>query len=183
MNSQTNEESGEVIDRLTPEDLPNLYRSASVAASEAQKSFFRALGWSFFLLVVVTTLSAINWPSSGFALMQAIALLVSLTLTAYLSFKQPQRKWYAARALAESVKTVTWRFMMRAEPYGGTIEVASGHLVENLRKILADNNVLRDIVTVTHGAEITPKMSEVRRLSLVHRRNVYDVLRIGNQLE
>ena len=97
--------------------MPALYKDADAASLRAQRAFLIGLGFSLILLVVAASFTLLNLPSTLFAVLQAIALLLSLGSTLYLAFKQPQRTWYGTRALAESVKTVAWRFAMRAEPY------------------------------------------------------------------
>src|SRR5690606_15189811 len=43
-------------------------------------------------------------------------------LCIFIGYQKPDRIWYNARAVAESVKTLTWRYMMRAEPFQATEE-------------------------------------------------------------
>jgi hypothetical protein len=135
------------------------------------------------LLLIVTLLSMLNLPIAGFALLQALALFTSLGLTIYLSFVQPQRVWYGARALAESVKTVTWRYVMRAEPYEGSIKQSTKHFLVNLRKILNDNTVLNKIVAVNDGKEITAWMIRIRKQPIAERRRVYEKFRVNDQFD
>ncbi len=171
------------IESISVQEFPNLYRNASLASSNAQKSFFRALGFSLGLLVFASILSVLNLASAGFAYLQAAVLLASLALTVYLSFNQPQKTWYGARALAESVKTVTWRFIMRAEPYDETQEQSTKHFVANLKKILNDNTVLNKIIAFNTGDEITEKMNLVRNMPIAKRRQFYALHRVDNQLD
>lgn len=171
------------VKNLSSQEFPNLYQNASLASSNAQRSFFRALGFSLGLLVFASTLSVLNFASAGFAYLQTAILLISLALTVYLSFNQPQKTWYGARALAESVKTVTWRFIMRAEPYNKTREQSTSHFVENLEKILNDNTVLNKIIAFNTGDEITEKMNFIRSLPIAKRRQFYALHRVDNQLE
>ncbi|HCB7267327.1 TPA: SLATT domain-containing protein, partial [Escherichia coli] len=39
----------------------------------------------------------------------------STGLLLYMAVQKPEKEWYGCRALAESIKTSTWRYMMRAE--------------------------------------------------------------------
>jgi hypothetical protein len=171
------------VKNILSDEFPNLYRNASLTSGKAQKSFFRALGFSLSLLVFASILSVLNLASAGFAYLQVVVLLASLALTIYLSFNQPQKTWYGARALAESVKTVTWRFIMRAEPYNEKLEQSKRHFVANLEKILNDNTVLSKIIAFNTGDEITEKMNNIRSMPIAMRREFYARHRVENQLE
>ncbi|MEO1352240.1 MAG: DUF4231 domain-containing protein [Cyanobacteria bacterium J06635_15] len=50
----------------------------------------------------------------------ALLFLVTLAILIGLRVKRPDDIWYNGRAVAESVKTRTWRWVMRAEPYSMT---------------------------------------------------------------
>lgn len=169
------------LGKLKSADLPNLYRSASVASAEAQREFFWSIGISLALLILTTLLSLVAYSTISFAIIQVSALLVSLALTTYLLVMKPQRKWYAARALAESIKTIAWRFMVKAEPYKGASDVASKHFIENVRKIWDDNNGVKEIVVFTDGEEITDRMKEIRKLPLALRKTFYETNRVDEQ--
>lgn len=121
-------------------DFPTLYLDASRVSLNAQNSFLRLVGGSLSLLIVCAVISVVNSPERYVAIAQAFALLLSLSLTAYAAYQQPQRVWYGARALAESVKTVTWRFVMRAEPYNKDDAPARSHFIENLTKSPTHND-------------------------------------------
>src|SRR5471030_269850 len=102
---------------MTDADFPPLYQAADKASQDAQRNLFGALGGNLTLLAVAAIMSVANVQTRGFALTQMVPLVGTLALTIYLAVKQPQRIWYGTRALAESVKTVSWRYMMRAEPF------------------------------------------------------------------
>lgn len=163
-------------------DYPALYRDADGASLRAQSNFLRALVSSLVLLVFSAGLSVINYPTAWFAAVQIVCLLSSLGLTIFLAHQQPQRVWYETRALAELIKTVTWRFVMRAEPYCLPDADARRHFCENLQKILSDNRASRYAVAYSDGEQITDKMNEFRALSLDDRKANYELGRVAEQL-
>ncbi len=167
---------------MKSEEFPALYRSASAISKQSQKWFFGALAVSLLFLVFATAFSTLDFQSPKFALFQAFALILSLAMTAYLQFFEPQRKWYAARALAESIKTMTWRYVMKAEPYNAKDSKSSEHFLKNLRHVLEDNTVLKAVVAVHVGDEITAKMRAVRSLTVGERIKYYSEHRIEDQL-
>jgi hypothetical protein len=163
-------------------DYPALYRDADAAAQSAQRRFLKALGANLALLVVAATLSLLDYPDSRYAAMQVLVLSASIALSLYLALGQPQRAWYGTRALAESIKTVTWRFMMRAEPYNDTDAAARERLIGNIKKIIDDNMLALAVVRYAGGDQITQTMQETRQLALAERKTKYDTDRIGEQL-
>ena len=52
---------------------------------------------------------------------------------------KPEQWWYRCRALAESVKTLTWRFMMHATPFEGDDAKAKMRLRDELHAIFRAN--------------------------------------------
>ena len=43
--------------------------------------------------------------------------ILSLAIFTVSKKRDPMKLWYNGRAVAESVKTMTWKWMMQAEPY------------------------------------------------------------------
>ncbi len=169
---------------MRDDDYPALYGAADAASIKAQNNFFRALGVNLGGLIAASILSVINSPTALFAIVQAALLLVSLGFAVYLAYKQPQKVWYSTRALSESIKTVTWKYMMRAEPFDVEDSDARHLFLEVLRKILATNKqVCAHAVNLPHDNQITKKMAENREKTLVDRRLIYLNDRINDQLK
>lgn len=165
-------------------EFPALYAAADTAAKKAQGHFFWALGLNLGSLVIATILSVVNYPNIWFAVAQAVFLLLSLGLAIYLAYNQPQKIWYSTRALAESIKTVSWRYMMCAEPYNTADSVASEHFIKGLKKILETNTrACSHAVEMTSFDQISEKMRDSRRLSLANRKKLYLDDRIVDELK
>ena len=58
----------------------------------------------------MAVISVINSPLPELAIVQALVLFGALACSVYLFSARPDRYWYAGHAVAESIKTVTWRF-------------------------------------------------------------------------
>jgi hypothetical protein len=163
-------------------DFPLLYRSADDASKKAQKKFLWALGGNLTLLVVAAAMSVANVQTSCFALIQMGPLVGTLLLTLYLAVMRPQRIWYGTRALAESVKTVSWRYVMRAEPFTRDEGTDRDHFKGSLTDIFTTNsNISAHAVTMTSGSQITQEMTRVRNLPLQQRIDLYEVDRVADQ--
>lgn len=167
---------------MTESDFPPLYEAADVASKKAQKKFLWALGGNLTLLVVAAAMSVANVQTSYFALLQMGPLVGTLLLTLYLAVMRPQRIWYGTRALAESVKTVSWRYMMRAEPFTRDEASDRDHFKDSLTDIFTTNtNISAHAVTMTSGSQITQEMTRVRNLPLQQRIDLYEAERVEDQ--
>lgn len=168
---------------MNPHDFPSLYQSASDLSAKAQSSYFRTLKAHLLLLVVAAAISVINSDQPVFALIQALVLLAALGCAIYLYSAKPDRQWYAARALAESVKTATWRYVTRAEPFNHSDQQDSHNFVLKLRDVVTANRDIAARMTSTAGHEqITQEMGRVRSLGGGDRQNFYREHRIVDQL-
>ena len=167
---------------MTESDFPPLYHAADNASKKAQKKFLWALGGNLTLLVVAAAMSVANVQTSFFALLQMGPLVGALLLTLYLAVMRPQRIWYGTRALAESVKTVSWRYVMRAEPFTRDEISDRDHFKDSLIDIFTTNtNISAHAVTMTSGSQITQEMTRVRNLSLQQRIDLYEAERVEDQ--
>lgn len=165
------------------EDFPALYISADRASIEAQSELLLIHRVNGMLLISGAGLALLGSVSRILAILTAVAFLASLFLTVLSNYKKLQKKWYQARALAESIKTATWRFMMDAEPFALSQEDS----VESFRKLL--NELLKEnkgIGTYLAGDwsdkdQITQKMLEIRSSSYSEKRKIYLNERIDEQ--
>lgn len=163
-------------------DYPALYQSSDELSLSAQKAFFRTLFWHLLFLVVAAIISVINSPSPKFAIAQAMVLLGALACSVYLFAARPDRYWYAGRAVAESIKTVTWRFISRAEPFDIDDEIARHHFRQTLKLIIEQNkDVARQLSANLVGTQITDPMMAMRQSSVEQRRQAYVEHRITEQ--
>lgn len=166
-------------------DLPGLYQSADQASLSAQSSYFLALRLYLILLVVAAYVS-FYWSNDSLGAIASAALfLITLGILIALKVNRPDDLWYNGRAVAESVKTRTWRFMMRAEPYNNSVseEIETKQFVSDLRAILDQNRNLSKELGASAGVKeaISSKMLQIRALQLQERIDVYKEQRIQNQ--
>lgn len=91
-----------------------------MASNEQQATFLRLIRAEYVLLFSASVLSLDLWPSKAYFGVYAAVFLCSMGILIFRSVTKPEQVWYQARALAESVKTLTWRFAMRAQPFDDT---------------------------------------------------------------
>lgn len=147
---------------LTDDNLPSMFRSADSASLAGQADTVQWSALQLAMLVTGAVLCGVDIKlSNGLdlgALVAAIALLASLVPALWLTANNPQRAWYRGRAAAESLRTLSWKYAVRAEPFAGTDSAADERLLQDMASILRD---LRDVGWPTGAggsAEITEQM-------------------------
>ncbi|MFE2106748.1 DUF4231 domain-containing protein [Kitasatospora sp. NPDC059463] len=167
--------------------LPDLFRTADQASLSGQQQTLRWYRGLISMLVVAAAVGSLPGPDEKGAsditpLFSVVALLVAGYFWSRLRRSNPQARWYEARAAAESVKTLAWKYSVRARPFEG--DAASDDVDRGYELQVAD--VLRafeDPAIVPPGStvEITPEMRRVRAESLTARRTLYLRTRVEGQ--
>ena len=163
-------------------DYPALYQAASDLSAQSQKHFFRALSGNIGLLVFATFISIANSACSQVAILQAMVLLFALASAIYLFAGRPDQRWYGARAVAESIKTLTWRYVSRAEPFDQTDAMARHQFGLKLKAVLSQNKEVSRLLTTHLAAEqIAPELDVLRNVTTEKRLDFYRTHRIIEQ--
>ena len=169
------------------DNFPALYRSADGSAVAAQRTYLWLIRLQYLLLTIAASISVWFGNSPDLYIGYALVLGASTTLLLYMAVQKPEKDWYGCRALAESIKTSTWRYMMRAEPFEDApkLSAVAEKFSDFLKAILDANSHVRDSISLRPvvGDQITKKMNEIRALSLTDRIQKYVVDRIEDQRE
>lgn len=170
------------LDPLKHSDYPALFQAASELSAQSQKVFFRAFLGNLALLVVATFISIANSPYAQVAILQAMVLFGALACATYLFVGRPDQRWYGGRAVAESIKTLTWRYVSRAEPFDQTNAIDRHQFGLKLRAIIEQNREVSSLLTSHLAAEqIAPELDLLRNASTDSRLDFYRVHRIVEQ--
>jgi len=168
---------------MTEADYPALYNAAGRLSQSSQRKFFAALLAHLILLTVGAALSVLNSPCAAVAWLQAAVLLVALGCSILLFNTRPEKVWYSARALAESVKTLSWRYVCQAEPFNTAHDVSKSLFVEKLKLVLKQNqDIAGKFTDHLNGSQLTPAMEAIRGKTLLERKLTYLDFRITDQL-
>ncbi len=166
-------------------DYPALFKAADKASISAQNHYFNALKAYIFLLVIAALVS-FTWPKDTWgAISSASLFLITLGILVWLKMKKPEDIWYNGRAVAESVKTRTWRWVTKSSPYDAQTQTqAQAHLISDLRGILEQNQSLSQYMdgTDSFGEAITQRMITIHNLPWDQRLDIYKEHRINEQL-
>lgn len=128
--------------KMNREDYPHLYRVADSLSIKHQKRHFRLLFGYLMLLLLGATISFIA-ANTTLKVIAIIIFVASSGLYFISKLLNPMSLWYNGRAVAESVKTMTWKWMMCASPYQ-TERLAnpSDPFIENLQELFKENKTL-----------------------------------------
>lgn len=166
---------------MNKEDFPYIYQSADSLSLKAQEHFFCVLFFHLLFLAAGALLSFINY--SWVTICQPIILLLALGCSVYLFSQRPDKNWYAGRAVAESIKTLTWRYICRAEPFCTKDNIAKSEFRNKSKQILEQNKqISQELIEGLNCSIITDKMEEIRASTLEERIDYYRVNRIKEQL-
>ncbi|MBB2714640.1 DUF4231 domain-containing protein (plasmid) [Rhizobium sophoriradicis] len=166
-------------------EYPALYRTANVMSASSQ-SFFLWLVKAEYGLLLLATISSMNfYTTSLYFIIPALILIALLVLMITRSLLKPEQGWYRGRALAESIKTSSWKYCMRGEPFGDADNLAMrrSEFRTYLAEILSANRLIGDRMPPDQAAadQITTSMEDVRALPLEDRIRFYDTHRILEQ--
>lgn len=123
-NFQTNQSKSEstLIPLVEDTDFPSLYQSSDKAAIQMQRKCFALRRWHLVFLILGSGGAALTTIISEVSLTElnigiAVILLIGFVISIVSYIRKYNEKWFNCRAIAESVKTATWRFMMSATPF------------------------------------------------------------------
>ena len=175
--------------RFTGKDLPALFLQADNASSTSQRKYLRLTKATLALLVAGAGLAAVTpvlpscKPASAIA--SALLLAASVLLTTRLQVLKPEQLWYGGRAVAESAKSMAWRYMAGADPYScdSPPSETDRTFVSALESIFKERKQLafRFGGVFSEQPQITERMRAVRSGALGERRSTYLLERIADQ--
>ncbi len=174
---------------MKEEDYPALFCQANRASADAQRQYANLTKATLVFLVIGAGLAAVSPAFLSarffFAISSAIVVAGSLVLTFYAKILRPEQVWYGGRAVAESTKSMTWRYMTGAAPY--FVDLACSHVDHKLVSDLSSIVKERKYLAFGFGGEfaeqpqITAFMRSLRSATLVERRTSYLTERIADQ--
>jgi hypothetical protein len=127
-----------------------------------------------------------QWPESVYGtIISLIFFMVAFYIIIVWRVTKPLENTYMTRSLAESIKTISWKWMMCTKPY---------QIVENEKKFLDDlkfllsmslykKNLLNDYSATELNKTITEEMRQVRKMPFEQRKQCYLEQRIMEQLK
>jgi hypothetical protein len=174
------------------DDYPALFLAADLASLAAQRRHLLFTSAILMSLVLGAGLGALSGvissaksAKSGLAVATTALVSLSFVLTAIRRALKPEKLWYGGRAVAESAKSMAWRYMTGAEPYfiSSPGPEVDSKFISDLKSLVRDSDQLAVGVSseYTDKPQISPRMREVRKQSLEGRKQTYLAQRISDQ--
>jgi SMODS and SLOG-associating 2TM effector domain 3/SMODS and SLOG-associating 2TM effector domain 1 len=181
-------ETSPAIPAIAEGDYPAVYLAADRTSRLAQKRHLWFTGMILGALVACAALGTLSavFPVYGkvLALCSTAWAAASFMLTSMRKALKPEKNWYRGRAVAESAKSVAWRYMTGADPYPVSLppQEADGRFIADLKVLATDQaQALGFGAEFSDRPQITARMREARTLPLEQRRQLYVKDRIEDQ--
>lgn len=165
------------------EDYPALFLDADAGANRYQAKFLRLIGGEYLTLFFAALFSMNFLEGVVFYLLYAGVFFIGLLILVTRSQSKPEQWWYRCRALAESVKTLGWRYMMRAAPFDGDEAAAKLKFRDDLHEMFREHKeTAKEITNDWSGKhQITQVMEDTRAMSRADRMAYYLIHRVDDQ--
>lgn len=164
--------------------FPALFVTADAASNQQQRFYLNLVRAEYGLLIAAAGLTWVGSDNWLFLAVYACTFIASLAVLAWRAHSRPEQGWYKSRALAESVKTLSWRYAMRAEPFDDDRQAdANRDFRDTLAALLRSNRQIGEHLAGLEagGSQITDTMSAMRDSALRDRKAYYLARRIEDQ--
>jgi hypothetical protein len=169
-------------------EYPSYYKAADKSSREAQKNYILIIGLNLSFMIVAAIIAIYNFQCESVKLflyiISGLLLFISLIFSIILKTKKFEDVWYQGRALAESVKTLTWRYVTCSEGFGKEVENNVDELFTKRLKDLSSEvkGLAKDLdPNILSEAIITNDMRNYRSKNINERKELYLTHRIREQ--
>lgn len=172
-------------------DYPCLFQKSDTASVQQQSNYILASKTEFTFVLLSALLGGFIIIGNvktcvAFYVLTAIALFIAFITRIAIQLNRWDRKWFDTRAIAESVKTATWRYVMAVDPYqvSDSDKVADKKFVDDLDEIFKTRPEAHSAMAscLTSGdKQISDRMKEIRNLSINDRKTIYVKQRVQDQ--
>ncbi len=166
-------------------DYPNIYEKADNKSLASQNSFSRLNLGILILLVLSTMISSLQVENGWVTFVSSFLLVISLISTIWIMHFQPEKTWYNGRAIAESTKSLTWKFITGTKPFGSSLKLneAEDKFLTNLKQIIGQKKDFFRLIgeEFSEGEQVTKSMRELRNLNIQDKIDYYLINRIEDQ--
>lgn len=166
--------------------MPQLFQAADQASLQAQRSYIGGTRRRLLVLGGAAVLGVCSWRVGAgrvdvLGLVAVIAFVIATTSEINKWRSRPDEGWYDGRAVAESAKTLAWKFAVGGLPFSIEMEESSarGALLDRFMAVRAAFPALE--LAPSTASAISTWMVDQRRSSLDDRRRSYLAARIDDQ--
>jgi hypothetical protein len=164
-------------------DYPAIYKEADNISNKIQKNYLIIL-WVFLCMLVFSAFLFTYFDSIlVIKIFNSVVSFAIVVLSFVFRFHNFQGIWYNARAVAESIKTVSWRYAVKAEPYNIFDDNAKVLFLNVIKHIIDMNHEFKKYIEADFSDQqpIPDSMTKIRQLSFDERLVIYHRHRIIEQ--
>jgi len=170
-------------------DFPGLYQASDKASLSAQKNYKNIIAYDLITMIIASGLAIYNFkqvePKLFVYVVSGIFLLISFALTLIIRTKKFEDVWYQGRALAESCKTLSWRFITCSESFENNLtkQEVKDYFISRVKELSNEFKELNESLNakIVVLPIVTEKMWEIRNLNTLERKQYYIENRINDQ--
>ena len=167
-------------------EFPTLFNQADNLSNTSQENYLLNIRINFWLGIASASLALFGLTNSNSAYISAVFIFFSILVTIYMILAKKDQTWYRARALAESIKSLTLKYSMGAEPFSLNLEDkdVDNNLREKQENLLKEHKDLSEDFSHLNSniTYITDSMRNIRKKQLNERKAFYLTARIEDQL-
>jgi hypothetical protein len=156
-------------------DYPAIYKEADNISNKTQRRYLVILK-AFLCMLVISSIFFTYWGDVFvIKIANAIISLAIVVLSFVFHFYNFQGVWYNARAVAESIKTISWRYAIKAEPYNTPDDEAKKLFLKTIKHIIDMNHDFQKCIEANYGDQqsIPESMTKIRQLPFNERLDIY----------
>lgn len=164
---------------LGDEDFPAVFWSADAASLSGQRRYMTGTKWRLLLAIAAAGCAVSNAVAA--VAMVLLAFLATVYLEVWMLTERPERAWYDGRALAESAKTLSWRYAVAGDPFPADLPADTAERRFHQRLALLLREAPSDSIVPVGSMAATEVMAELRRGPFADRKQAYLTGRIADQ--
>lgn len=166
-------------------DYPALYQASDTVSNDTQNTYLLLMKLNIWLLITAALFSFIGINTKAWAIGAAFVFVITIIINVILMIKNFPDTWYRARSIAESIKTISWRFMMVTDPFRGlSLEDARDKFLKMQKAILKEQNkdILEKFDPSCHTKDaLTKTMLKIFEDTIENKINIYRLHRVEEQ--
>jgi hypothetical protein len=174
---------------MKKEDYPSLFRASDKVSIDSQKNYIVLFLAEISLVLLGAGISIYNFSVEDSKLIvyviSGVLFLFGIIISIIQKVMRYDNLWYQGRALAESCKTITWRYISCSEEFNINIDDNSSRRIflNKIDKLSKEFEFLNKHLDKKMLVEpnITDKMSNIRSKNLYERKEYYLKERIEDQ--
>ena len=159
--------------------MPAVYDVAETVSKQGQARFRQGTVVALLLLLIAALFGLVGKPWAGW--LSAVAFGGSIVATGLGQFRSAEDDWYDGRAVAESAKTLTWKYAVRGQPFDVGDAEATSTYERLVGEVLGELRALRSTVEAPNERHDLRPLRQFREAELPDRQAVYREQRLGGQ--